>query len=222
MKKRIHVPELKSDGIVLVKESFIGQSVITGKKPGFYDRISVDSPPLNCLVHAYFGRNNGSWVCPEYRKSVHSSRLYEKTSTLVLDGKIAIVGPEYVTLNKENDIWEIHGGQRYDVELPPEGFIKKFDTLIGLPEGTTQDKKKAEAALGEASFFWKYERGLVVAMIVDSGNKGRFSIKVCTPPNARTLQNQYREYISEENRRTEYIYNKYLQRYSKFIKRLSR
>ncbi len=108
-------------------------------------------PTLAQLQHAYFGKkDDGSFVCPEYRDQCRtSSGKGERTSTYIdLKKGLVIVNPEKIEYVKEDDDVHTEGGKvfRLGKDCPDiiaeikrnkscwvDAHVSEFDPITGLP-----------------------------------------------------------------------------------------
>ncbi|MBI3412943.1 MAG: hypothetical protein HY051_02590 [Candidatus Aenigmarchaeota archaeon] len=120
-------------------------------------------PTLAELRRAFFDKNpDGSWISPEYRLSVRSTRGYgEWTSTFLKDGREAIERPDNVYFDGKRNLWIAEGGKVSRVDLPPSGWTLGYDKPTGFPSITSRKRKDAEKVFGDdTSYFLAYKNGL--------------------------------------------------------------
>ena len=181
VKNRIIVPALADgNGNVIVPETYLGSDVeyratAEGRHFTASQYQKFNPPTLAVLRRAFFDKNeDGSWLCPEYRKDVNSHRGYgEWTSTWVKDREEILTGVHFDEKGKylgADRIIEVKG------QLPPNKWVLEYDKETGVPS-RTGSRKAAEKIFGnDASYVW-FENGLcAVLRSFDGDGNGPFGI----------------------------------------------
>ena len=119
-----------------------------------YYNFSMNLPTLAESRHALE-------VSKEYRDILERNDNNEWTSTFLKNGKKVIERPEIVIY--KNGVWVTEGGIEHKVELPPDGWVTKYDKITGFPIQTLPNKEDAEKIFGkDTSYFDAVRKGLMV------------------------------------------------------------
>lgn len=150
------IPALKTaNGAVIHPEFWLGEAAAMDRGVEVHDTRSW--PSLGEFNHAYFGKERGSYVSPEFRRDVREFKNYKHpgnpsrnyvTSTCLLDGATLIIKPKAIGVNYGNEF--VEGGTGVEVEVPKKDFwVAELDPYTGFPSRPAKSWDESLKALGE-------------------------------------------------------------------------